>query len=118
MKLPTISFKTAPDCQPTVKFHSYIKRARDNNDFLPRVAVILKDRPGQVAYALAQEIRNPLGHINLSVEMLESIVEDNDLKMYLEVIMRNSIRIENLMHEFLLVSQLADAGQAENIPHH
>ena len=117
MKLPTISFskKTAPDYQPTIRFHSFIKKARDNNNFLPRVAVILKDRPGQVAYALAQEIRNPLGHINLSVEMLESIIEDNDLKMYLDVIMRNSIRIENLMHEFLLVSHQADAGQVENI---
>lgn len=117
MKLPTISFNKK-DYQPAIRFHSFIKKPRDNNSFLPHVAVIVKDRPGQVAYALTQEIRNPLGHINLSVEMLQSIVKDNDLKMYLDVIMRNSIRIENLMHEFLLISHGANAGQAEDISHH
>jgi signal transduction histidine kinase len=103
MKLPILSFKdkATPDYQPSIEFHSFIKTARDNNNYSPRIAVILKDHPGQVAYALVQEILNPLGHINLSVEMLQSIIKDNDLKMYLDVIMRNSIRINNTLQEFL-----------------
>ena len=107
MKLTSISFndKTARDYQPAGIFPPNINRAPGNSSASPHTTVILKDQPGQVANTLAQEIRNPLGHIKLSVEMLSSIIEDNDLKMYLEVIMRNSIRIDNLVQEFLLESR-------------
>ncbi len=109
MKLPIFPFKDKAmrEFQFPIKFHSFINTTPDNNNYSPRIAVILKDHPGLVAYA--QEIRKPLGNINLSVEMLESIITDNDLKMYLDVIMRNSIRIDNLLQVLLHESHLADA---------
>ena len=54
---------------------------------------------------LAHEVRNPLNNINLSIEQL---VEDNkseDATMYLDIITRNSKRIENLIKELLGASR-------------
>jgi signal transduction histidine kinase len=94
--------KAAPDYHPSFIFLSYRNIVADNKDiFTPLKPVILKDDPSQLVCLLAQEIRNPLGHINLSVQMLESLIEDNDLKMYLDVITRNSIRINNLINKFI-----------------
>jgi hypothetical protein len=93
--------------QPSIIFHSYINTDKDNNNiYPPRMPVILKDHSGQFAYVLAQEVRNLLGHINLSVEMLEPLLEDNDTKTYLGVIMRSSERINNLMNVFLTKQEL------------
>jgi signal transduction histidine kinase len=51
--------------------------------------------------ALAHEVRNPLTNINLSVKLLESAIKDDELKSYLDIITRSSIRINNLIKEFL-----------------
>jgi len=50
---------------------------------------------------LAHEIRNPLTNIKLSVDLLELAVKDNDLKMYLAIIMRSSARINDIINEVL-----------------
>ncbi len=50
---------------------------------------------------LAHEVRNPLGSIKLSAEILYNILEDNDQKEYLEIIMRNSVRINDLITRLL-----------------
>jgi PAS domain S-box-containing protein len=50
---------------------------------------------------LAHEVRNPLNNINLSVEQLVSEMDDNDLKTYIDIITRNSKRIEGLITELL-----------------
>jgi signal transduction histidine kinase len=120
MKLPTVSFsdKITPDYKPSALLPSYRNKSTDNNNYSSRMAVMLKGDPGQGANTLAQEMRNPLGHINLSVEMLESLIENNDLKMYLDIIKRNAIRIDNLLHEFLLESNPVDGKQTENISIH
>jgi len=62
--------------------------------------------PGQFLSALAHEVRNPLSNINLSVEALESATKDVDLKIYFDIIMRSSARINDLIIQ-LLASDLA-----------
>lgn len=68
-------------------------------------APILGDRPSQFASALAHEVRNPLTNIKLSIEMLHSIVKDNDLRIYIDIIMRSSKRIDDLIKEMLTTQQ-------------
>jgi signal transduction histidine kinase len=55
----------------------------------------------QFAAILIHEVRNPLTSINLSIEMLESVITDNDLKIYLGIIKRNSVKINNLITEII-----------------
>jgi signal transduction histidine kinase len=59
----------------------------------------------QFASALAHEMRNPLTNINLSVKLLESAIKDDDLKAYLDIITRSSIRINDLLKELLKYQQ-------------
>ncbi len=48
--------------------------------------------------AFAHELKNPLATINLSVKMLESL-QDEKLKLYLDIIMRSSVHITELINE-------------------
>ena len=64
-------------------------------------AGIIKRQPVQYASVLAHEVRNPLATINLSVEMLAELIKDNDLRLYLDIIMRSSVRINDLINELL-----------------
>jgi signal transduction histidine kinase len=72
---------------------------------------ISKKRPGQFASALAHEVRNPLSNINLAVEMLKSLVSNDDQKIYLDIIKRGAGRINNLVTDFLTSFQ-ADEMQS------
>ena len=54
------------------------------------------EKPGQLAF-LAHEIRNPLSTINLSAEMLKSTIKDEDQKMFLDMIIRGSQRINDIL---------------------
>jgi signal transduction histidine kinase len=62
---------------------------------------ISKKKPGQFASALAHEVRNPLSNINLAVEMLKSLISNEDQKIYLDIIMRGAGRINDLVTDFL-----------------
>lgn len=62
---------------------------------------IVKDPPARATLFLAHEIRNPLTNINLAVGMLEPAIQDADLEIYLQIIMRSSIRINDLVNELL-----------------
>ena len=55
-----------------------------------------QQKPGPMA-SLAHEIRNPLSTINLSAEMLKSIVTTDEEKMFLEMIIRGSMRINAIL---------------------
>jgi signal transduction histidine kinase len=77
----------------------------------------LPAQPGRYAAALAHEIRNPLTTINLATDMLESFIKDKELIKYLDIIKRNSIRINNAIYE-LLKYQATDKVKEKTYPIH
>jgi PAS domain S-box-containing protein len=62
---------------------------------------------GRLVRTLAHEVRNPLNNINLSVEQLIQQAQEDDLKMYLEIVQRNGKRIGHLITELLNSSRLS-----------
>jgi PAS domain S-box-containing protein len=54
---------------------------------------------------LAHEVRNPLNNINLSLEQLAEEIKTEDAVLYLEIITRNSKRIETLITQLLGASR-------------
>lgn len=57
---------------------------------------------GRMARSIAHEVRNPLTNINLSLDQLKSeIPPESDGEIYLEIIERNSERINKLITEML-----------------
>src|SRR5437868_5498281 len=63
--------------------------------------------PGNFISAISHEIRAPLTNINLSVELLQDALQDSQLKTYLDIIMRSSARINDLVTD-MLKSQLPE----------
>jgi len=85
----------------------------DHQYILKAVPVILEDPQIKIASVLAHEVRNPLTNINLSIEMLRSVITDVDQLAYLDIITRSSARINDLINE-LLKYQHADEILAED----
>jgi PAS domain S-box-containing protein len=56
---------------------------------------------GRLVRTLAHEVRNPLSNIQMSVEQIESSEISQDNKVFLEIIQRNSKRINDLITELL-----------------
>ena len=75
-----------------------------------------KKKPAQLA-ALAHEIRNPLANIKLAAEMLGSIITDDDQKLYLDIIMRNSTRINEVLTDMLRSCQPDETHLEEHSIH-
>ena len=71
----------------------------------------------QFVSALAHEVRNPLTNITLSVEMMRSLVNDNALKVYLDIINRNAIRVNELITEMLKYKEEDEAPNEEQSIH-
>lgn len=61
-----------------------------------------------VLSALAHELRNPLTNIHLSTEMLESTIQEEEQKSYLDIINRSSNRINLLITDLLTYLQTSD----------
>lgn len=61
----------------------------------------------RLVHVLAHEVRNPLNNINLSLEQLSPEVQESDNKIFLDIIQRNSKRIESLITELLNSSRPA-----------
>ncbi len=71
---------------------------------------------GRVARVIAHEIRNPLTNIDLSASHLDNdSLAGEDKKMFLEIISRNSRRINELINELLSATKFTDL-QYEEIP--
>ena len=81
------------------------------------VQKIVKKKPDQFASALAHEIRNPLTTINLATDMLKSTLIADDQKIFLDIITRASLRINNLTTDLLSYYQ-TDEIQVENYSIH
>jgi signal transduction histidine kinase len=62
---------------------------------------------------LAHEARNPLTSINLAIGILQSEIENDSLKMYLEIIADNSVRISEMMNQII---QLKEISSIKNHP--
>lgn len=56
---------------------------------------------GRLVRTLAHEVRNPLNNINLSIEQLIQQANDEDSKLYLDIVQRNGKRIGDLITELL-----------------
>jgi PAS domain S-box-containing protein len=69
---------------------------------------------GRVVYTLAHEIRNPLTNVNLSVEQLESEIQNEEQIVYLDIIKRNIKRIDHLLTELL---QSAKPAEIKRVKH-
>ncbi|MEO7524683.1 MAG: PAS domain S-box protein [Ferruginibacter sp.] len=65
----------------------------------------------RLVHVLAHEVRNPLNNINLSLEQLMPEMENTDSKIYIDIIHRNSKRIEALITELLSTSRPAEIIQ-------
>ena len=65
----------------------------------------------RLVHVLAHEVRNPLNNINLSIEQLYPELEHTDSKIYIDIIQRNSKRIEDLIRELLSTSRPAEIIQ-------
>lgn len=74
------------------------------------------EKPAASISVLACEARNPLTSINLSIDMLQSGIKDNYQKEYLDIIMRNSIRINDTIEAILKLLQ-TDNIQSEKKLH-
>jgi signal transduction histidine kinase len=60
----------------------------------------------EFTYTLAHEIRNPLSTINLAVDMLKLTNDEEEKKTCLEIIAKNSLRINDLLTDLLTSYQL------------
>ena len=60
---------------------------------------------GQDVFAMLFELQKPLDNINLSIEMFRTVVLKGDQEIYLDVIARNVIRLENLVSQLLSNTQ-------------
>src|SRR5579862_3949964 len=60
----------------------------------------------EFTYTLAHEIRNPLSTINLAVDMLKLTNDELEKKTCLDIITRNSLRINDLLTDLLSSYQL------------
>ncbi|MEO7445452.1 MAG: ATP-binding protein [Ferruginibacter sp.] len=62
----------------------------------------------RLVHVLAHEVRNPLNNINLSLEQISPDVMESDNKIFIDIIQRNSKRIESLITELLNSSRPAE----------
>jgi signal transduction histidine kinase len=56
---------------------------------------------GRIFRALSHDIRNPLTNINLAVDQLKNDINDKDSELMLEMINRNSEKINNIIGDLL-----------------
>lgn len=105
---------TASDHPSSHNSHAYIHSGNSNT--VPVSVKKNKKDLTQFTPAIAHELRNPLTNIQLSVEMLQTVIKDDKLKTFLGIIMRSSVRINDLIVELLKYNQ--DEVQSEKCSAH
>jgi PAS domain S-box-containing protein len=60
---------------------------------------------GNIARSIAHEVRNPLTNINLAIEQFSADLDEDTLEVYLDIIKRNTKRINQLITEMLKSSK-------------
>jgi signal transduction histidine kinase len=66
---------------------------------------IAQKESGAYDSLLSHEVRNPLTNIDLALEFLLAGVKDNEHKVHMEIIMRSSMRINQLMNALIKCQQ-------------
>jgi signal transduction histidine kinase len=75
------------------------------------------EEPNQLTSALAHEVRNPLATISLAVQMLKSPVKLQDHKLYLDIIIKASGQINDLITDLLKIGQPGEMQLEEYTMH-
>ena len=111
------STKNRQAFQLPIVFNPDMSVAPAFNNKLPQMpALLLKVHSGQSPITLLQDIRIPLNHINLSVEMIDSAITENELNICLGVILRNSTRIDRIVNNFIVSKQIGQQYSYINKP--
>ena len=63
---------------------------------------------GRLVRTIAHEVRNPLNNITLSIEQMQQDIQDEGAQLYMNIILRNSRRISDLISELLNTSKPAE----------
>ncbi|MBC7553248.1 MAG: PAS domain S-box protein [Taibaiella sp.] len=63
---------------------------------------------GRLVRTIAHEVRNPLNNITLSIEQMQHDAKDDSMALYMNIIQRNSKRINDLISELLYTSRPAE----------
>ena len=103
----SFSFQSNDNGHPTVfgVIHDITKRRKIEQDLATSEKLAVT---GKIVRMIAHEIRNPLTNINLSLEQMEAeLPVELDMKMYVDIIKRNSDRIGSLITELLNSSKPA-----------
>ncbi len=71
---------------------------------------------GRLARMIGHEVRNPLTNINLAAEQIKEELQGmDDALMYMDMIMRNSNRIKDMIDQLLYSTKLIDLEIQENV---
>jgi len=101
----------------TQKNIQYQKELETNIDELKRMEAKLRElksmekftATGRVARTIAHEVRNPLTNISLAAEQLQELtIQNNESSMLLDMISRNSIRINQLVSDLLNATKVIE----------
>jgi len=70
---------------------------------------------GRLVRTLAHEVRNPLNNITLSIEQMQQELKDDTSQLYLDIVQRNSKRINSLITELLDTSRPSEIELEEHV---
>ena len=89
---------------------------RRSQDLANRASKLLVT--GKFLRSLAHEIRNPLTNINLSLEQFnQEISEDDDTKLYVDIIQRSADRIKSLLEDIMMAYKTSEIVLKEESIH-
>jgi signal transduction histidine kinase len=120
--LVTFNIESQAKKKATIQAESYHdqleKRVRElasaNRELLEFRSLERFTSMGQMARVIAHEIRNPLTNIDLSASHLENDnLDGEDKKLFLDIIARNSRRINELINELLSATKFTDLQYEE-----
>ena len=115
--LITFNIESQAKREATIQAESYhdqlekrvVELATANRELLELRSLERFTSTGQIARVIAHEIRNPLTNIDLSASHLENnALGSEDKKMFLDIIARNSGRINELINELLSATKFTD----------
>src|SRR5688572_9178101 len=86
-------------------------------DSFPPIQVTRED-PQKFIYTMVHEIRNPLTNINLAVELLNQLLQNDEQRMLLDIIMRNSGRVKDVVADILTSQNTNEIKPVKNSIHY